>query len=372
MDNPETQIGARLQPTTAASWLPGLVGQSLAGIYVIQGRRLRFVNKAFAEIFGFSSPSEIIDHLIDIELVAPEDRERVTKNILNRESGAVAEMRYEFSGLRRDGSHIDLEVHGHRVEFEGKPAVTGILLDITERKRVEAALREAKAEVERASQARVRFFSSASHDLRQPLQALRLFIDMLSSALKDSEHRHKIECAAKALASAEALLHSLFDIARIQAGIFAPVPVDIDIPNLFSKLASEFAPLAEAGGLAFRVRARPLAVQSDPLMLERILRNLIANAVRYTKRGGILLACRHRKGALFVEVWDTGPGIAPEHHQAIWEDFYQIGNDTRDSNLGLGLGLPIVAKLVEQLDYRIEMRSRPSIGTMFRIIIPSG
>jgi PAS domain S-box-containing protein len=372
MDDHELLFGERLADLTASNgWLRSLVEQSLAGVYIIQNRRFRFVNQAFADIFGYASPAELIEQIVEIQLIAPEDRNRVLKNISSRERGEVPAMRYEFAGLRRDGSHIDIEVHGYRMEFEGKPAVAGILLDITERKKAERALLAAKAEVERISQARAHFFSSASHDLRQPLQALRLFVDMLSVDLNGGKYQQKIDCAAKALTSAEALLHSLFDIARIESGAFAPALIEIDIPKLLAKLTAEFAPLAEAEGLVFHARVSAVSLRSDPLMLERMLRNLIANAVRYTEQGSILLACRQRKEAVAIEVWDTGPGIAPEHHQAIWEDFYQVGNDARDSKLGLGLGLPIVAKLAEQLGYRLEMRSRLQVGTLFRVIIPT-
>jgi hypothetical protein len=233
------------------------------------------------------------------------------------------------------------------------------------------AMRAAKEEAERANQASMRLFSTASHDLRQPLQALRLFIDILSAVLNGGAHQQKIELATKALVSAENLLASLFDMARIQVGTVPPVLADIPIPELFAKLCDEFASLAEAKGLAFWARSRALVVHSDPLMLERILRNLISNAVRYTERGRVLLACRRRDDSVVIEIWDTGPGIAPEHHEGIWEEFYQVGNDARDSNQGLGLGLAIVGKLAERLGHRIEMRSRFAHGTVFRVVIPA-
>jgi signal transduction histidine kinase len=232
-------------------------------------------------------------------------------------------------------------------------------------------MQAAKVEAERANAAKSHFLSSASHDLRQPLQALRLFIDMLSADLQGSQFQKKIDLAAKVLTSAETILHSLFDVARIQSGAFIPEPTEIGIVDLFGKFATEFTSLAQAKDLVFRTRPLPLSVQSDPLMLERIMRNLLANAVRYTERGGILLACRRRKQSVVIEVRDTGPGIAPEHHQAIWDEFYQIGNFGRDSSLGLGLGLSIVAKLAERLGHRVELYSRPSIGTAFRIVIPT-
>lgn len=234
-------------------------------------------------------------------------------------------------------------------------------------RRAEAEAVRMREAAELASKVRSRFFACASHDLRQPIQAVRLFIDVLSGRLAGGDHALVVEQASQGLASAETILNALFDVARIEAGVVAPSPQPVALAPLFATLAQEFAPQAVAKGIDFRWRPVERTVISDPLMLERIVRNLLANAIRYTVRGGILLGSRRQGGITWIEVWDTGPGIPGEHLQHIWEEFYQVGNVARDRTQGLGLGLSIARKLAATLGHRLEVRSRPGRGTVFRI-----
>lgn len=230
-------------------------------------------------------------------------------------------------------------------------------------------LRDMNAAMEMAGQVRSRFFASASHDLRQPMQALRLFMDVLTRRLDGSEHGEVAARANQALLSAETILNALFDIARIEAGVVAAKFQTIDLADLFEVLVREFAPQAAASGVVLRQSRTAWAVWSDRMMLERVLRNLLANAVRHAAPGQILLAGRRRAGATLLDVWDTGPGISPDHLEHIWEEFYQVGNSARNRAEGLGLGLSIARKLIGCLDHRIEVCSRLGQGTRFRVII---
>jgi len=236
-------------------------------------------------------------------------------------------------------------------------------------RQAEAAARAAHEAVEIASRTRSRFFASASHDLRQPLQALRLFMDILSARLADTEHDVVVRHACQAMSSAEEILNALFDIARIEAGVVAAAPRAVPLGEIFDGLTREFSPQAAVKGLRLRCCPTTRAVRTDPMMLERILRNLLANSVRYTDHGGILIGCRRRHDATVIEVRDTGQGIAPEHLAYIWEEFYQVGNAARDSSEGLGLGLSIARKLADALGHRIEVASRLGAGTCFRVVI---
>ncbi len=229
---------------------------------------------------------------------------------------------------------------------------------------------ERTEELVAANRAKSRFLAAASHDLRQPMHALGLFVTQLNSRIKDPENRHltgRIEAAVSAL---QGLLDALLDVSRLDAGVVSANLIDFRVNTLLERIENAFAPDATDRGLRFRVARCRLAVHSDPVLLERILINLVANALRYSKSGGILIGCRRRGERVRIEVWDTGVGIAPEHRQAIFQEFYQIGNPERDRQKGLGLGLAIAARLARLLDGRIEVNSVPGRGSVFAVELP--
>jgi signal transduction histidine kinase len=229
-----------------------------------------------------------------------------------------------------------------------------------------------RRDAERASEVRSHFFASASHDLRQPVQAVRLFLDVLGRRLAASEHAFAVEQASLGLASAEGILESLFDVARIESGVVAPEPQVVSLAEVFDALQREFAPQAVAKGLVLRVAPTGREVVTDRLMLERILRNLVGNAIRYTKVGKVLIGARRWGDGVRIEVGDTGPGIAPEDLHRIWDEFYQVGNVSRDRREGLGLGLSIAQKLARTLEHQLWVRSTVGRGTMFSLILGLG
>lgn len=245
-----------------------------------------------------------------------------------------------------------------------------LLLELERSQLAQAEAQRAQQAVEAAAQASSRFFASASHDLRQPLQALRLFIDVLAAKLSGTENEVLIQRACQGLASAEGLLTSLFDVARIEAGTTAPCLTEVPLDRCFTGLAKEVAPQAIAKGLYFACPAPQVSVYTDRAMLERILRNLLTNALRYTHKGGVVMRCRRRAGGQVIQVWDSGQGIAAEHLSDIWEAFFQIGNSERDRTEGLGLGLSIAKKLAATLGFRMDVTSRVGRGTVFRVFVP--
>jgi CheY-like chemotaxis protein len=166
------------------------------------------------------------------------------------------------------------------------------------------------------------------------------------------------------------LLDSLLDVSRLDAGLIVPTPVDMPVGLLLERLGAEYQPQAAAKGLRLRVVPSGATIRSDPALLERILRNLIENALRYTERGGVLIGCRRQGGNLHIDVIDTGIGIQPDKHEEIFEEFFQVGNPERDRNKGLGLGLAVVRRLARLLGHRIELRSLPGGGSMFRVEVP--
>jgi len=230
---------------------------------------------------------------------------------------------------------------------------------------------ERTRELERANQARSRLLRAASHDLRQPLHALGLFVAQFDARARDPETRRIAAQAGAAVTALQELLDAILDISRLDAGAVSPKVGDFPIATLLARLTTAFAPSAAEKGLRLCVVPSRLYVRSDPVLLERILLNLAANALRYTKRGGILIGCRRRDGRVRIEVWDTGIGIAPEQRQAIFQEFYQAA-DRRVGGQGLGLGLAIAARLAALLGSRIEVASRLGKGSVFAVEVPRG
>jgi signal transduction histidine kinase/CheY-like chemotaxis protein len=236
---------------------------------------------------------------------------------------------------------------------------------------LELKVAERTRELERANQARSRLLRAASHDLRQPLHALGLFVAQFDARAPDAETRHIAAQAGAAVTALQELLDAILDISRLDAGTISPKVIDFGIDTLLQRLATAFAPSAEEKGLRLRIVPSGLYACSDPVLLGRILLNLAANALRYTHRGGILIGCRRRGGRVRIEVWDTGIGIAPEQRRAIFQEFYQAA-DPQGGGQGLGLGLAIAARLAALLGSRIEVASRLGKGSVFAVEVPRG
>jgi signal transduction histidine kinase len=223
-----------------------------------------------------------------------------------------------------------------------------------------------------ANRAKSRFLAAASHDLRQPMHALGLFVAQLKDRVRDLEAAPLILRVEAAVTALQGLLDALLDVSRLDAGVVTPNVTDFSANTILVRMESGFAADATNRGLRFRIVRSTLALRSDPTLLERILINLVANALRYTESGGILIGCRRRGDRVRIEVWDTGIGIAPEHQQSIFQEFYQIGNPERDRQKGLGLGLSIAARLARLLGGRIQVRSQSGHGSVFAVEIPRG
>lgn len=233
-----------------------------------------------------------------------------------------------------------------------------------------AKLRQQVLETERASLEKTRFLTTASHDLRQPLHAVSLFGSALEHQLRDKEeatNAHRLMQAVNALGHS---LETMLDVSRIDAGVVKPTFLSVPLEPLLFSLDHVFGVLAEQRSLQLRIRASGLSVRSDPQLLARMLSNLIDNALKYTARGGVVVAARVRGDRVWIDVRDTGMGIAPEQRERIFDEFYQVGNPGRDRSQGLGIGLSIVKRLSRVLDHPIEVRSRPGHGSLFRVSLP--
>ncbi|MDX2259377.1 MAG: hybrid sensor histidine kinase/response regulator [Hyphomicrobiaceae bacterium] len=227
-------------------------------------------------------------------------------------------------------------------------------------------LLQARDASEQASRFKTRFFTAVGHDLLQPLHAARLSLSALEESRSAGEQRRLVGQIDHALLSIEELLKSILDLSRLEAGVMQPSFSAVPLDELFASLALDLAPIARAQSLSLIARPTRLVVRSDPLMLRRMLQNMLANAVRYTERGGIRLLARRRRGKVRIEVWDTGPGIPLAERERIFEEFQRGSSSDRGG--GFGLGLSIVRRMSQALDHEVGVCSRVGRGTCFHIL----
>ena len=231
-------------------------------------------------------------------------------------------------------------------------------------------LRRQKEAAEQANIAKSRFLASASHDLRQPVHALGLFVGALRLRPLDPESARLVAHVDTSVSAMDGLFASLLDISRLDAGVTQPHMAVFSVKPLIERICREHAVEAAAKHVRLSVGPCSATVQSDPVLLGRILRNFIANAVRYTEQGRILVGCRRAGARVRIEVWDTGPGIPIEEQQNIFQEFYQLGNPERDRARGLGLGLAIVKRLAELIAAELTLSSASGRGSVFKVAVP--
>jgi len=226
---------------------------------------------------------------------------------------------------------------------------------------------QALAAAEQANQDKSRFLAAASHDLRQPLHAMGLFLDTLARSPLTAQQASVLGHARTASGAASEMLTTLLDYSRLEAGVVQAHDAPFAVQPLLGALEQEFGPQADAAALVYRTRETTAAALADKALVDLVMRNFISNALRYTRTGGLLIACRARGGRLALEVWDTGCGIAPAHLQDVFKEFHQLGNPERDRRKGLGLGLAIVQRLAQAMHTQVEVRSRLGRGSVFRL-----
>ncbi len=289
----------------------------------------------------------------------------------------------------REGSPCVFErvrANGQVIEMRGQPLPGGGYVttysDVTDYKRAEQALRdinetleqrvaERTREAEQANQSRTRFLAAVSHDVLQPINAARLFTSALRESGTPGEEQQRLsERVDASLRDAEELLDGLLDISRLDAGSLKPELGVFRLDELVASVAAQYAPLAAARSLRFRVYAGPVSVRSDRRLLRRALQNFVANALRYTKEGRVVVAARPRGGEVEVQVWDSGPGIPPHHLAQIFEEFRRFDQPSPWGERGLGLGLSICQRVSRMLDHPISVRSVPGKGSVFAIRLP--
>jgi signal transduction histidine kinase/CheY-like chemotaxis protein len=309
--------------------------------------------------------------LVTTLLIAMRVSRRITQPVLEMSNA-----------IRRIGEgHLDTHIGDAKVrELDGlahgiNDMARQLLLDRdTMIQRVEEAtleLRYKKEEAEKANYDKTRFLAAASHDLRQPMHALGLFVGELYNKLDTPEQRKIVGKVEESVEAMSSLLDSLLDISKLDAGVVIPQLREIDIDSMMTRLIQDLSSVAQRKSITLRVHSINSKVLSDPVLLERILINLLGNAIRYTPQNGtVLLACRKRGENLLIEVRDNGVGIPAEEQRNIFREFVQLANNARDRSKGLGLGLAIVERLSKLLDHSLAVRSEPGKGSSFSILVP--
>jgi two-component system, sensor histidine kinase len=334
---------------------------------------IRFANRRVSALFGYTH-EEVIGK--NIESLMPE-RFR-TRHIEHRqayiETPRVRPMGQNLAlfGQRRDGTEFPVEISLSPIQDGERTLVAAAIRDATIRKRAEAELDEAREDAVRANQAKGRFLATASHDLRQPLQTLALLNGALRRMVTDVDAKEVLSQQEQAIGAMSRLLNALLDISKLESGAVKPEVSDFKVVTLLEGLRREFGSLAVAKGLELQVQAIEDFIHSDASLVEQILKNLVSNALKYTREGRVLLRARRQSASVRIEVQDTGVGIPADQIAYIYDEFYQVDVPANSSRDGYGLGLSIVQRLVKLLDLRLEVTSEVGAGSVFCLVLPLG
>jgi PAS domain S-box-containing protein len=357
-------------------------------LLIVDGAGLvQFANRQVSVLFGYAY-DEIIGK--PIEQLLPE-RFR-SHHVGHRDRYlAAAKLRPMGVGLdlfaqRRDGTEFAVEISLSPIEGKMGRLVAAAIRDVTERKRTQTELIQARETAERAQQVAVearisadranlgksRFLATASHDLRQPLQALALLNRTLRGFVSDQGAAEALLQQELTITAMSRLLNALLDIGKLESGAIKPAPADFPLSQLFDELRRDFSGLAADKGLVLKVEDSGEWVNSDPALIEEVLRNLVSNAIKYTQKGEVRVSCRLDGQSIRVEVQDTGIGISSDQIPCIFDEFYQVGVSTHSSREGYGLGLSIVQRISVLLGLNLAVASELGHGAIFSFTLSPG
>jgi PAS domain S-box-containing protein len=342
---------------------------------------ISFANRQVSALFGHPHDDIIGKH---VESLMPErfhdrhvaDRQSYFSSVRVRPMGVGLDL----FARRRDGTEFPVEISLSPINDGERVLVAAAIRDISDRKRVEADLKvarqaaeQARESADRANQSKSRFLATASHDLRQPLQSVLLLNGALQRVVAGMDAQQALAQQEQAIGSMSRLLNALLDISKLESGAVKPHPTDFAVGALFEELRAEFSNLAANKGLAFQISPSTDCVHSDRSLVEQILRNLISNAIKYTRKGSVMLRCvREQPSLVRVQVMDTGIGISADQLRFIYDEFFQVDVPSNSTREGYGLGLSIVQRLVSLLELKLDVRSDIGKGSVFTLTLPEG
>jgi len=343
-----------------------------AMVVVDSSGRIVFANQQVTALLGYDR-DEVLGLSVDV-LIPDQFRHRHAGH--RRRYAESGHRRPMGSGLdlfarRKDGTEVPVEVSLSPIDGGEAALVAAAIRDVTDRRRVQIELLAARESADRANLAKSRFLATASHDLRQPLQALGLLTGSLRRMVSDPDISDVLTHQERAIGAMSRLLNALLDISKLESGAIRPEIADFRVAALFEDLRHEFAGLAADKGLQLAIEPCADAIHSDQALVGQVLRNLVSNAIKYTRQGCVRLRCLHDRAFVRLEVLDTGIGIPASQLPYICDEFYQVdvpSNTTRD---GYGLGLSIVQRITKLLDLKLDVESEIGRGSTFALTVPA-
>ena len=367
--------------TTPAELARGALEAAPDAMIIIDGAGLvLYANRQVSALFGYAH-DEIVGQ--SVERLMPErfrirhvgHREGYAENVRVRPMGAGLDL----FGRRQNGAEFPIEISLSPIQDGQRVLVAAAIRDVTDRKRVEAELvvarqvaEQASEEADRANLAKSRFLATASHDLRQPLQTLALLNGTLRRMVTDAEALLAVTQQEQAIGAMSRLLNALLDISKLESGTIKPEATEFTVAGLFEELHREFSRSAADKNLQLQIEPTGDIAHSDPSLVEQVLRNLVSNAIKYTRQGLVRVRCLREVDGVRIEVFDTGIGIPSEQIPYIFDEFYQVGVPTHSLRDGYGLGLNIVQRIVRLLDLHLDVRSVVGEGSVFTLLLPAG
>jgi two-component system, chemotaxis family, CheB/CheR fusion protein len=338
-----------------------LYSTDVATLFLDTHLNIRFFTPATTSLFNLI-PGDVGRPLADLKSLSADDAlSSDARTVLKNHDAIDREIE------TTSGTFFIRRILPYRADNDKVEGVVITFIDVSERKQIKQALEEAKLQADRANVAKSRFLAAASHDLRQPLQTLALLQGLLAKTVEGPKAQQLVKRVDDTLGAMSGMLNTLLDINQIEAGTIRAKISTFPVGDLLERLRDEFTYHADAKQLSLRLVPTNLSIASDPRLLEQILRNLIANAIKYTANGKVLIGCRRHKDHLRIEIWDSGVGIDAVDLQAIFDEYHQVDNAARERSRGLGLGLSIVKRLGDLLGHTVHVRSIPGKGSVFGV-----